>query len=218
MAMLAACGPVDGARAATAVLEFTPMVGWQWGGTLDYGNAGSVHSNAALNYGGALGAQLRPGEWAEISYTYQSTDVTARPPATKEFKLFDLTTQYIQASGGRILVQGADANQLRAYPYVIGGLGMTILSPGRATVDSVNTGTEYLFSVSVGGGVRVKLNEKIDLRLQSRLLLPMNFESGGFYFGSGGGAVTVSGGSVMPQGEATLGITFKQAGSATVTK
>jgi hypothetical protein len=46
----------------------------------------------------------------------------------------------------------------------------------------------------------------------------MNFESGGFYFGSGGGAVTVSGGSVMPQGEATLGITFKQAGSATVTK
>jgi hypothetical protein len=37
----------------------------------------------------------------------------------------------------------------------------------------------------------------------------MNFESGGFYFGSGGGGVAVSGGTLMPQGEATVGLAFK---------
>ena len=72
--------------------------------------------------------------------------------------------------------------------------------------------------LAVGGGIRMNMSEKIDLRLQARLLLPMNFESGGFYFGSGGGGVSLSGGTIVPQGEATFCLTFKQAGSATVTK
>jgi hypothetical protein len=39
--------------------------------------------------------------------------------------------------------------------------------------------------------------------------LPVNWASGGFYFGTGGAGVGVSGGSAMPQGEATLGLAFK---------
>jgi hypothetical protein len=74
---------------------------------------------------------------------------------------------------------------------------------------NVNTGTQYLFSMSVGGGLRIQMSDNVDIRLQSRLLLPMNFESGGFYFGSGGGGVAVSGGTLMPQGEATVGLAFK---------
>src|SRR5262245_33889695 len=81
MALLAAFGTPGTARAASASLEVTPMIGWQWGGTLDYSTGGDVHANAALNYGGAIGAQIRPGYWAEISYTYQSSEVIGRPPA-----------------------------------------------------------------------------------------------------------------------------------------
>ena len=199
------------ARAASAVLEVTPMVGWQWGGTLDYSSGGDVHANAALNYGGAIGAQIRPGEWGELSYTYQSTEVIARPTGAPEFKLLDLATHYIQASGARNLLK-VDPGTVKAYPYVMGGLGMTIFSPGSPSI-ALNTGTQYLFSASVGGGLRANLSDRVDLRLQARLLLPMNFESGSFYFGSGGGAVSLSGGTVVPQGEATLCVTFKQGGS-----
>jgi hypothetical protein len=201
------------ARAAGALLEVTPMVGWQWGGTLDYSSGGDVHVNAALNYGGALGVMIRPMEWGEVSYSYQASEVIARPPAAPEFKLFDLGTHYIQASGGRY-VMPPDSSR-RANPYLIGGLGMTILSPGSASVP-INVDTQYLFSVSAGGGIRVVMNEKVDLRLQARLLLPMNFTEGSFYFGSGGAAVGLSGGTFMPQGEATLCVTIKGGGSVHV--
>ena len=212
-ALLAAAGAPRGARAASTAIEVTPTAGWQWGGTLDYSAGGDVHANAALNYGGAIGAMIRPGEWYEVSYSYQATDLIGRPPAAPSFKVFDLDTHYIQIAGGRNLMPTATG---RAYPYVIGGLGMTIFSPGTPTV-ALSPDTHTLFSASLGGGVRVTVNQRVDLRLQARLLLPMNFTEGSFYFGSGGGAVSVSGGTFMAQGEATLGLTIKRAGSVTVT-
>ena len=183
-------------------VELTPTIGWQWGGTLDY-EPGDVHANAAINYGGSLGIMIRPGYWGEVSYSYQSTDLIARPATGPEFKLLDLGTHYIQLAGARNLMN-ADPSLVRAYPYVIGGMGMTIFTPGSPTVP-LNVDTQYLFSMSAGVGVRAKLNERTEIRLQTRILLPMNFTEGSFYFGSGGGGVGVSGGTLMPQGEVTLG-------------
>ena len=203
------------ARAAGAVLEVTPMVGWQWGGTLDYGSGGDIHVNAALNYGGALGVMINPMEWGEVSYTYQSSEVFARPAAAPEFKAFDLGTHYIQAAGGRYVMPPDPAR--KAHPYLIGGLGMTIFSPGSASAP-IQVDTQYLFSISAGAGVRVVMSEKLDLRLQTRLLLPMNFSEGSFYFGSGGAAVGLSGGTFLPQGEATIAVTIKNGGSVHVSK
>ena len=215
-AMTAAVLATPGAaRAAGALLEVTPMVGWQWGGTLDYSAGGDVHVNAALNYGGALGVMIRPMEWGEVSYTYQSSEVIARPAAGPEFKAFDLGTHYIQASGGRYIMP-PDSSR-RVNPFVIGGLGMTIFSPGTASVP-ISVDTQYLFSVSAGGGLRVAINEKLDLRLQARFLLPMNFTEGSFYFGSGGAAVGLSGGTFLPQGEATIAVTIKNGGSVHVSR
>src|SRR5262249_30245989 len=143
------------------------------------------------------------------------TEVFVRPAAAPKFKLFDLGTHYIQASGAHILMKGADATTMKAYPYVIGGLGMTIFSPGSAASNvNVKSETQYLFSLSAGGGVRINMNEKFDIRIQSRLLLPVNWASGGLYFGTGGAGVGVSGGSSMPQGEATFCLTFKKPSSA----
>ena len=214
---LLAAGAIGPARAASKPLELTPTIGWQWGGTLDgYEQngitlGGDVHVNAALNYGGAIGMEIRPGEWAELGYSYQSSEVIVRPAGKPSFKVSNLGTHYIQASGARNLIPHGEG---KAYPYVMGGLGMAIFSPGPISVSAdvpatTHVGTQYLFAMSAGGGIRVKMNEKADLRLQARLLLPVNWASGGLYFGTGGAGVGVSGGSFMPQGEATLGLTFK---------
>lgn len=205
LALAAALGAAGAAHAATGV-ELTPTLGWQWGGTLDYSAGGSVHIDAALNYGGALGVMIRPGYWGEVGYTYQSSEVIARPPAAADFKLFDLGTHYIQFSGARNFANTDPG--ARAYPYVIGGLGMTILSPGSSSVP-LNADTQYLFSMSAGAGLRVTMNERSDIRLQARFLLPLNWSEGSVYFGSGGGGVSVSGGTAMPQGEVTLGAQLK---------
>jgi hypothetical protein len=53
------------------------------------------------------------------------------------------------------------------------------------------------------------MNPKTALRLQARMLLPINWVSGGFYFGSGGSGATISGGSAIIQGDASLGIVMK---------
>jgi len=188
--------------------ELMPTFGWQWGGTVDYtysGVAGDVHVNAAPTYGGTISIPVRPGYWGEIGYWYQGSELIARPAGNgiKDFKIFDLATHYLQFSGVRAL----RPPQGKAMPYVMGGLGTTVFDPGSSPYGDFNT--QWLFSMSAGGGVRVTMNDKVSLRLQARLLLPINWVSGGFYFGTGGSGVSVSGGSALPQGDATLGLSFK---------
>ena len=187
----------------------TPMIGWQWGGTVHYTDpygyyaGGDVHANAALSYGGALTVPIRPGYWGEINYMYQHTDLMARPAYGPNFKLCDLGTHYIQLSGLRALRPPGE----KATPFVIGGLGMTVYSPSNVSYYGLNT--QYLFSISLGGGAMVDINPKTSLRLQARFLMPVQWTSGSVYFGTGGGGLAISGGSAIAQGDASLGLTFK---------
>lgn len=182
--------------------ELIPLIGYQWGGTLNY-QAGDVHANAAMNYGGILSVPVRPGYSLEISYTYQSTDLIARPNVGKTFKLVDLGTSYMQLSGRRDLAPPGG----KATPFVLGGLGATVFSPGSSTYGSYQT--QWLFAMNAGAGVNVAMNEKLGLRLQARMLLPISWVSGGFYMGSGGSGVSLSGGSAILQGDATVGVVLK---------
>ena len=196
--VIAACTPAFAQRGA----ELVPSIGWQWGGTRTY-SAGDVHINGAINYGAAIAVPIRPGEWGEIDYTYQASEVVGRPDRGATFKLFDLGTHYIQLAGLRDLSRQPS----RATPYFIGGLGTTILAPGSSTLGSY--GTQWLFSLTAGGGVKVTVNERTSLRLQARLLLPLSWSGNGLYFGSGGGGLTVSGGAAMPQGDVSLGAVMR---------
>jgi hypothetical protein len=168
-----------------------------------YNYGGSLHANAALSYGGALTVPIRPGYWGEINYMYQHTDLMARPSYYKSFKLCDLGTHYIQLSGLRALRPPGGP----ATPFVIGGMGMTIYSPSNVSYHGLNT--QYLFSLSLGGGIIKDINPKTSLRLQARFLMPVQWTSGSFYFGTGGSGLAISGGSAIAQGDASLGLTFK---------
>jgi hypothetical protein len=187
----------------------TPMIGYQWGGTVHYTDpygfysAGDVHANAAMSYGGALTVGIRPGYWGEINYMYQHTDLIVRPAYSPNFKLADLGTHYIQLSGLRALRPPGGP----VTPFVIGGMGMTVYSPSNVSYHGLNS--QYLFSISLGGGIIKDINPKTSLRLQARFLMPIQWTSGGVYFGTGGSGLTISGGSTIAQGDASLGLTFK---------
>ena len=183
-------------------VEVMGAVGYQWGGTLNY-SSGDIHINAAMNYGGSIGTMIKPGYFLELSYSYQGTKVIGRPRNGPDFDLFDVSSQYIFASGLKMIQKPGS----KVAPYAIGGLGMNILSPGSSTYG--NYDTQYLFAMNFGLGLKVQASPKVALRVQSRLLLPVNWVGGGVYFGSGGAGVGVSGGSSMPQGEATVGVSFK---------
>jgi hypothetical protein len=186
--------------APASAASITPLVGYQWGGTLDFIN-GDVHIEAAMNYGGAISQEVRPGYLAELMYTYQASEMIARPNVGSDFKLFDLSTHYAQINGTRLLGYGDQ----KATPFVMGGLGMTIFAPGESSLGEFDT--QWLFSLSIGGGVMVQANERTSIRLQARFLMPMNYTEGGVYFGTGGGGLSISG-NTIPQGDASVGITF----------
>ena len=199
-ALLALAATVFLAIAPARAVELTPMVGYQWGGTLQYPN-GDVHINAAMSYGGAIGATVEPGTFVEVGYMYQGSKLIGRPRTGPDITFLDLGTHYLQLSGIRYL------RESRATPYVIGGLGMTVFDPHSSQYGDFDSQT--MFSMSLGGGLHVDMGSRVALRLQSRLLIPINFASGGLYFGTGGGGVSVSGGTALPQGDATLGLALK---------
>ncbi len=182
-------------------VELIPFAGYMWGGTLDYTD-GSVHIEAAPSYGGMLSVETRPNEFVDVSYWFQSSEVTARPRGLPHFRLMDLDTHYIQAGGTKYLPTGG-----KAAPFATGGIGMTIFSPTGAA-SGVNVNSTTVFSLAVGGGIRFEVNEKVALRAQARLLLPTQLWGGSVWFGTGGGGVSVSG-TAIAQGDATLGLVIK---------
>lgn len=186
--------------------ELTGQIGWLWGGTQEYTTAylgypaGSFHANANVNYGGALTFFQQDGLATEIAYSYQSTDLMIRPTGLKEQKIADLATQYIHINGLRLVPMNE-----RTEGYVLGGLGTTVYS-------ATGYSSKWLFSIAAGLGARVHINERMLLRLQTRILIPMNFDYGSAYFGSGGAAVSVGGGTAIVQGDASVGLTMKLGG------
>ena len=184
----------------------TGQVGWMWGGTQEYSAynitypAGDVHANANVTYGGAITYFQNDLLGTEIAYNYQGTDLMIRPQGLKEAKLADLTTQYIMINGLRL----QPVNE-RTEGFVLGGLGTTVYSAKGYT-------SQWMFSIGAGVGAFVHLNPRTSLRLQSRILIPMRFTSGSFYLGSNGSGMTVTGGTVLVQGEATAGISIALGG------
>lgn len=187
-------------------IELMPMAGWQWGGTLDYydpytGASGDVHIEAAESFGGAIVRSVGHGVWGELSYWYQGSEVTARPSRAPNFKLFDLSTHYVQLSGLRTLSDP----EAPARPFVIGGLGLVIADPGSSDYGKFDS--SWNFALSGGGGLMLRMGERVTLRAQCRLLLPISATSGSLWFGTGGAGVAVSA-RTIPQGDAVVGLSF----------
>jgi hypothetical protein len=186
--------------------QLTGQVGWQWGGTQDYTTysgypAGSVHAEAAMNYGGTFTAFMHEGQALEIAYSYQATDLIVRPTGIPSFKLADMACQTIHLNGLRMLPAGGG----KAEPFVLGGLGTSVFS-------TQGYSSRWLFSIAAGLGVMVPVNDRLGLRAQGRMIVPMSFSSGAFYFGNGGASISVSGQAFL-QGDASIGLSLKLGGS-----
>lgn len=80
----------------------------------------------------------------------------------------NLQTHYFQVSHIRTYMN------TKVAPYTIAGIGL-------AYFNLDNRGDKTLLGFNLGGGAKVKLSQKINLKLQGRFLLPLLFEGGGFF-------------------------------------
>jgi len=178
-------------------VEINPYMGFFFGGNL-YVKEGKLNIKDDINYGGTISFKLQDELRGELSYNRTSTKLKLVESGFGDVKdLFDLGVTYVH--GG---ITWASQNG-KIQPFGLISTGIAIFSP-----DSRKYGSEWMWSVSFGGGVKYYFTKHVGLRLQARLNVPFLFYGGTFYAGSGGIGYGVTGGSAIAQGDITLGLIY----------
>ena len=153
------------------------------------------------------------------NYTYKGTALQLlynRQDAVAEFyeypgkiknDLFDMAVEYYQIGVANKL----HYDQVEPFGEFL--LGATRFAPKSdyhpETGDPYRPGDEWMFSMTLGAGVRVMASERVGIRLHGRLLMPMSFSGGGLWCGSGGCSVGVGSSSWFIQGDLGAGIIIR---------
>jgi hypothetical protein len=181
--------------------EITPFIGYQLNGRIDF-YKGDFKMDNAMSYGGMLSMEVGPGVFGEFSYSRSDTKGTYRIYNEAEAWQYDMAIQYFQLGGIKTLGEGA------LKPFGLFSAGATWFQMKDYDVDD-----EVVFSVVLGGGLKIDLSDRIGLRLQGRLLMPLYINGGGFFFGIGPGGpssgLSFSSTLLTLQGDFTGALVFK---------
>jgi hypothetical protein len=114
-------------------------------------------------------------------------------------KPFDVDSNYFQIGGVQSMRRG------KIEPFAGGTLGAVWYSPqnfeatsGLLSYDLQDT---WHFAMTFGGGLNVFLSDSFAIRGHARLLVPMYFNGGGMYVGSGGSGAYVDAGVPAVSGD-----------------
>ena len=193
----AADPPPSPAQRVETRFEATPFVGFALGGSFTLTNTGQTvdvgdHGSLAL----ALDVEADGGGQYESFYSRQST--TLRENST--FPPTGVSVEYLHI-GGTALLDDAP----RVKPYILGGLGVTRFSPPAPGL------VDTRFSLSLGLGLRVPVNDRLSLRLEARGFATLVSSNAAIFCRSDqtGLLCQIHGhGSTFLQGEALAGVAF----------
>jgi hypothetical protein len=111
-----------------------------------------------------------------------------------------LIVDYIQIGSLREF----DVNNDAFIPFFVGTLGMTVFTPRDGGYSSATN-----FSITLGGGLKIFPTEHFGIRLQARLLMPMQFGGLGIGCGTGGCGGGTYASTTFVQGDFTGGIIIR---------
>lgn len=186
--------------------ELTPMVGYFFGGSVKF-YEGKLNIKDNVSFGFVAGLPISNGTTVEFSYTGMSSTAEWRPYFSYEGKYpardFGMNVNYFNLGG------------LRTVPLAENVKGFGGLRLGAAyfnsTADDIDDA--WRFEVSLGGGVKVYLTDRVGLRFQGNFHIPLVLSGGGLFcgIGSGGSGCNVSVGSTSSilQGDLSAGLVFR---------
>lgn len=183
-------------------VEITPIYGYSLNGSVNMYRAKFKMENAA-HFGGIISVEVMPGTYGEFSYTRSKTtakyDDFAFPEKSAKY---DMAIDYFQLGGVKELTQGP------LVPFGMASLGITWFN-----MQTHGVSDHVSFSAALGGGIKYFISDRIGIRLQGRLLLPMYFSGGGLFLGIGTGGpstgVGISTGVLAVQGDFSGGLIFR---------
>lgn len=183
-------------------VELTPFGGYLLGGSINF-YEGKIKIQDNASYGGMLAVEVAKGQFIELSYTRMDTKADWRPYYSYDIdfpaKTVDVGVNYLQIGSLNEIPVNNDAIK----PYGTATLGTTWFHP-----KSENTSDKWLFSVTLGAGIKYFFSDRIGIRIQAAMLLPLIYNGTYFYFGTGGSGVGVSSSGAIVQGNFTGGLIF----------
>ena len=188
-----------GKAGAGRELEITPYAGYAIGGGFEDNTTGAkLDTREGGNFGLILDLADSPDTQYELFYGFQRTKVTGSGTFGGD-PLFDLDIHYLHL-GGTYMFPGD-----KVRPYIVGGLGATHLVPHGSGMNP-----KTYFSISLGGGARIPISDRVGIRFEGRGLLTILPDTTEIFCVSSGGTacrVRVKG-DVLGQVLLTAGITF----------
>jgi len=160
---------------------------------------GDLQVNDRLNYGLGIDVAVKRGTQVELLWISEQTHVRLknfRTGLTED--LFDMSVHYFQIGAVQEMGRG------KVRPFGAFTVGATLFSPNDPT-----RGDEWLASITFGGGAKIDMSDKVGIRLQGRILVPLIFSGGGIWVGSGGAGVAVGSWTPFVQFDLTAGIYLK---------
>jgi hypothetical protein len=176
-------------------LEVGPFAGYETGGKV-YTNLGYLRVSGGLNFGGTISFGLDEDAQFEFSYNHMNSTLSLdngehiinQTPVNVDYYMFGLVGA--QRLGDRFL------------PFYGGSLGWV----HYGTPDE-KYGNESLFAINIQGGMKFLITEKIGIKIQARLLMPL-YAQGYYYAGTGGAGYGITSTCIMVQGDFTGGLYF----------
>ncbi len=179
-------------------VEFSPFVGYETGANIST-SFGNLHIGDGMDFGGVLNVGMGGGRYGEFSYSHLGSylDVKSGMATTRKC---DLAVDYY--SFGFLQEIKTD---VEATPFGLLTLGIVNYRPTSGGEIS----SENKMQVSVAGGVKIKVSEKLGIRLQAKLLMPLYHAGNYFYVGTSDSGASMSGGIHGVQGDFTAALVIK---------
>jgi len=180
---------------AQPVITLEAFGGWLWTSKAGYNQ--NIVVDDKSNYGvrggvSPMSALLVEFEWNHTETTLHSDGITNQSE--------DVVLNYYLLGINKQMGEGP------AVPYGLFNLGVMNL---KFTSDNFN---DNWFTCGLGGGLKYYLNDRLGIRLQARILLPMQFGGIGLGCGTGGCGGGVSTYTTTIQGDFTGGVILKMGG------
>ena len=191
---------------ASAQIEFAAMGGYFLGGHVDYWE-GRFDMDDGPVYNITASIPTIKGNNIEVSYSFTNSTGHFNPHSNAgnkyEYSTATLNTHYALIGSYQNFETGSIVT-----PFIGVSIGAAIYDYQYRNVSTV-----WRFAGSLGGGVKIDINDKVGIRLQGRLLMPMYFAGVGFYTGVGTGGVSsglsMNTGAIAIQGDFSGGLILK---------
>jgi len=127
------------------------------------------------NYGGVLGVGIASNVFAEFTYNRQDSKV--QYAYNNQSEPLDISTEYYHLGASQAMGDG------KVRPFGAFSLGATRYNL-KESYDEVDAHAEWFMSFALGLGAKVHLNDKLGIRLQARMGVPLSLN--GMWVGTGG--------------------------------